>query len=134
MSESPSQGQTGRSSETGDAGHGTYFEDVTEKWTDLEEQREELERQQEALQQLDERVAKIDCDIGGASLEIDDDGIIEVSTSTPEMGEEVKQLVHGYSWPKKSAIGYDTRSECVTWSLKTDIETLVDDHQRLITE
>lgn len=134
MSESQSEDQTDRSSETDHTGDGTYFEDVTEKWTDLEEQREELERQQEALQQLDERVAKIDCDIGGASLEIDDGGIIEVSTSTPEMGEEVKQLVHGYSWPKKSAIGYDTRSECVTWSLKTDIETLVDDHQRLITE
>jgi hypothetical protein len=134
MSESPSEDQTGRSSETDHTGDGTYFEDVTEKWTDLEEQREELKMRQEALRLLDERVAKIDCDIGGASLEIDDDGIIEVSTSTPEMCEEVKQLVHGYSWPKKSAIGYDTRSECVTWSLKTGIETLVDDHQRLITE
>lgn len=134
MSQSPSHNPASSSSDTEDAGSGTYFDDTAEKRAELEEQKEELALRQEALQRLDERVAKIDCDLGGASLDISDDGTIHVHTSTPDMGEEVKQLIHGYRWPKMFDIGYDTRSQCITWSLKTDIDTLVDDHHQRSTE
>lgn len=134
MSQSASGGQTGSSSETEDAGPDTYFEDATEEWLQLEERRDELALQQEAVKRLDERVAKIDCDIGSGSIEINDKGIIHVKTSTPGMCEEVKQLVHGHNWPKEFKIGYETRSQCVTWSLKTDITTLVDDYHQQLTE
>lgn len=108
-----------------------YFQDVVDEWQHLGEEQKKLQRRQEALAQLDERVSKIDCDLGGATVEITDGGIVTVSTSTPDMCEEVKSLIRDYSWPKKSAIGYDTRSECVTWTLKTDIETLFNDHQQM---
>jgi hypothetical protein len=134
MSQSPSRSRSEGQPEAGSGGPDTYFEDSTEEWTQLEEQREELAVRQEVLRRLDERVAKIDQDIGSASIEINDNSIIHVQTSTPDMCDEVKQLVHGYSWPRKSDIGYDTCSQCVTWSLKTDIDSLVEDHQQQIAE
>jgi len=134
MSQSQSTGRSENGPSVDDTGPDTYFEDTTEEWTQLEEQREELALRQDALRRLDEQVAKIDQDIGGGSIDIDEDGIIHVQTSTPDMCDEVKQLVHGHSWPRKSAIGYDTRSRCITWSLKTDIDSLVDDYNQQITE
>jgi hypothetical protein len=112
----------------------TYFDDTSAEWRQLEEKRDELALRQEALRRLDERVAKIDCDIGGASIKINDEGVIHVKTSTPDICDEIEQLLHGYSWPKEFQIGYETRSKCVTWSLKTDIGTLVDDYHQQITE
>jgi hypothetical protein len=111
----------------------TYFDDTSTKWRQLEDKRDELALQQEALRRLDERVAKIDCNIGGGSIEISDEGAIHATTSTPDICDKVEQLLHRYSWPKEFQIGYETRSKCVTWSLKTDMETLVDDHQQRIT-
>lgn len=134
MSQSPSQNQSSTPSRTDDSEPETYFEEASEEWQELEERRDELALQQEAVERLDERVAKIDCDIGSGSIKISDKGIIHVKTSTPGMCEEVKQLVHGYNWPKEFDIGYETRSKCVTWPLKTDITRLVDDHQQQNTE
>lgn len=134
MSQSPSQEQQSESAGAGQPSPDTYFDSTTEEWLQLEERRDELALQQEAVKRLDERVAKIDCDIGSGSIEISDEGVIHVKTSTPGMCEEVKQLVHGHNWPKEFKIGYETRSQCVTWSLKTDITTLVDDYHQQITE
>ena len=51
--------------------------------------------------------------------------------STPQFPEEVKSMLHDFQWPRKFATGYDTMLRCLTWSLKTDIETLIEDHQRI---
>lgn len=134
MSQSQKQKQHSNGPSVDEDEPGTYFDNTTEEWLQLEARREELALQQEAVKRLDEQVAKIDCDIGSGSIEISDEGVIHVKTATPGMHEEVKELVHGHSWPKESKIGYDTRSQCVTWSLKTDITRLVDDYHQEITE
>ncbi|MFD1570108.1 MULTISPECIES: hypothetical protein [Haloferacaceae] len=107
-----------------------YFEDAQTLHDEYSEQRAAIRRKQAALEALCERLAHIDCDHGSASLEIDNDGTITVGISTPKFPDEVKSILHDFQWPRKFATGYDTMSECLTWSLKTDIETLIEDHER----
>ena len=108
-----------------------YFDDAEALAQQYREERNAIKRKEAALATLCERLETIDCDIGGANLNIDDDGTITVSMSTPQFPEEVKSMLHDYQWPRKFATGYDTMSRCLTWSLKTDIETLIEDHQRI---
>lgn len=108
-----------------------YFDDAEALAQQYREERTAIKRKEAALATLSERLETIDCDIGGANLDINDDGIITVSMLTPQFPEEVKSMLHDFQWPRKFATGYDTMSRCLTWGLKTDIETLVEDHQRI---
>lgn len=124
---SPESGGTDDKNET-DAG--IYFDGSEAIWQSLEEEREELRRRQEAVKELDNLVREIDCNIGGASMEVDvEEGTIRVQTITEHMTEEVKELVHGYCWSRKFDIGYVTRNRCITWDLQTHMDTLVKDFQ-----
>ncbi|TKX45578.1 hypothetical protein EXE41_11190 [Halorubrum sp. SD690R] len=108
-----------------------YFDEAEALAQQYREERNAIKRKEAALTTLSNRLETIDCDIGGATLDIDADGIITVSISTPQFPEEVKSMLHDFQWPRKFATGYDTMSRCLTWSLKTDIETLIEDHERI---
>jgi hypothetical protein len=108
-----------------------YFDDAEALAQQYREERAAIKQKEAALATLCERLETIDCDIGGATLDIDADGIITVSMSTPQFPEEVKSILHNFQWPRKFATGYDTMTRCLTWSLKTDIETLIEDHERI---
>lgn len=110
---------------------GLYFDDAEALAQQYREKRETIKRKEAALAALSKRLETIDCDIGGANLDIDNDGVITVSMSTPQFPEEVKSMLHDFQWPRKFATGYDTMSRCLTWSLKTDVETLIEDHERI---
>lgn len=116
---------------TGRADTELYFDDAEALAQQYREERTAIKRKEAALATLCERLETIDCDIGGATLDIDGDGTITVSMSTPQFPEEVKSMLHDFQWPGKFATGYDTMSRCLTWSLKTDIETLIEDHERI---
>jgi len=107
-----------------------YFEDAQTLHDEYRDQRAAIRRKQAALEDLCGRLAHIDCDIGTASLGIDNDGTISVVISTPRFPDEVKSILHDFQWPRKFDNGYDTMSRCLTWSLKTDIDTLIEDHER----
>ncbi|MBP1923666.1 hypothetical protein J2751_002711 [Halorubrum alkaliphilum] len=110
---------------------GLYFDDAEALAQQYREKRDTIKRKEAALTALSKRLETIDCDIGGANLDIDDDGVITVSISSPRFPDEVKSMLHDFQWPRKFATGYDTMSRCLTWSLKTDIETLIEDHERI---
>jgi len=107
-----------------------YFEDAQTLYDEYRDQRETIARKQDALAALSNRLETIDCDLGSASLEINTDGTIAVGMAMSEFPDEVKSLLHDYQWPRKFDNGYDTMSRCLTWSLETDIETLIEDHER----
>lgn len=105
-----------------------YFADAQGEYQSLEERREELAEKQRMLVALDTLISIIDCDLGSASLTIKEDGTVVAKTSTPKLSEEVKTVITDYNWSKKFDIGYDTRSKCITWSLKSTVETLTAGH------
>jgi len=107
-----------------------YFEDAQTLYDEYRDQRETIAQKQDALAALSNRLETIDCDLGSASLEINNDGTIVVGMATSEFPDEVKSLLHDFQWPRKFTNGYDTMSRCLTWSLETDIETLIEDHKR----
>lgn len=112
-----------------------YFEDTKDTSRGLDKEIDKLKSKQEALRKLDEKVSEIDCNRGCASIEITKqphDTIIHVNTATPDLCPEVKSLLQDYSWEGKFKIGYDSRNQLVTWSLKTTLAMLTESHnQRL---
>lgn len=112
---------------------GTYFDDTTSKWREIEDERTELKRKQDVLEQIDGEVAKIDRDIGSGSIEIDD-GVIWVRVSAPDMCDEVRDLVHEHAWDMEQNISYDMAGACIIWSLKANISTMMDHYSQKAAE
>lgn len=109
----------------------THHDEVESKLSEIQGEIDRLQRQQEAIEKLATQVTKIDCDIGSGTITFDGD-TIKVNLSDPNFSDDVKFLVNEYNWPRQMDNGYETRSQVLTWTLWTDLETLVKDHQRLM--
>ena len=81
-----------------------YFEDAQTLYDEYRDQRETIAQKQDSLTALSNRLETIDCDLGSASLEINNDGTIVVGIATSEFPDEVKSLPEGFVRTAKSDI------------------------------
>lgn len=71
-----------------------YFDSIAEKMDDIRAERDKFNEYISALKELEELVAAVDCDIGIANMQMFGDGNVKIETSSYEIRDELKDLMH----------------------------------------
>jgi len=114
-------------SATSGTGSEAYYSGVDDRIEHINESVTQHKSTIGVLSELDKTVSEIDCDHGGANIELSGP-MVKVTTSTHGMPEVLQNLVSDYTWPVTEEINYDEETRCIQWVLESDIKRLTDDY------
>lgn len=83
----------------------TYYDTIEEQQGELTEELDRIQQKKSDLRRLDRLVSKIDCDVGGAtinqtgSVTPGDDGVqLQVTMTVPNIGRHTKRVIEDFDW------------------------------------